>query len=333
MFAKQLIEQFYGRPAEYSYWSGCSQGGRQGLMLAQKYPDAYDGIAAAAPAINWAQFIPAASWAQVVMSITGQYPRKCEVDALTDAAVSACDPLDGVTDGLISDESQCAFDPFTLVGKTTHCPSTNTTMIISEAAATIANLTWTGPRKVNGDFLWHGVGHQARLTGADAPAGTTSDLGYASTSCTANGTCTGVSTGLGEEWLRLFVKKDAKWSFRDIANVEEYVRLFQAGVQEYNSIIGTADADLSLFRDAGGKLLTYHGLVSTPPASPTPIDNTDSPSTRQMALSPQREQKTTMPASIAPPQTLRLSSATFQSPAWHIALVAPGGSQRQRFKR
>jgi len=122
VIVKELIKSFYGRPTQYSYWSGCSQGGRQGLVLAQRYPDAYNGIAAAAPAINWAQFIPAASWAQVMMSIAGQYPPKCEVDALTDAAVAACDPLDGVTDGLISDMSKCSFDPFTLVGETAPCP-------------------------------------------------------------------------------------------------------------------------------------------------------------------------------------------------------------------
>jgi hypothetical protein len=231
-------------------------------MLAQRYPDAYDGIAAAAPAFNWAQFVPAASWVQVMMSIIGQYPPKCELDALTDAAVAALDPLDGVVDGLISDVSTYSFDPFTMIGTTAHCPSTNSTITISKAAATIANLTWTGPRKPNGDFLWHGVNYQARLTGSGAPAGTSSDIGYAGTSCNANGTCTGLQTGLGEAWLRLFVVKDPEWNYTKIESIEEYARLFQAGVQEYESLVGTTDADLSAFRDSGGKILTYHGLVS-----------------------------------------------------------------------
>jgi hypothetical protein len=230
-------------------------------MLAQRYPDAYDGIAASAPAFNWAQVVPAASWAQVAMSVAGQYPPKCEIDALTDAVIAACDPLDGMTDGLISDVSKCSFDPFKMVGQTADCASTNGTVIISNAAATIANLTWTGPRKPNGDFLWHGVNYQARLTGSGAPAGTTSDLGYASTSCSSNGTCTGAPTGLGEAWLRLFVKKDPEWNYTQIQDLDEYARLFQAGVQEYDSIIGTTHPDLSNFRDAGGKILTYHGLV------------------------------------------------------------------------
>ncbi|KAF9700050.1 hypothetical protein EKO04_001573 [Ascochyta lentis] len=261
MLAKDLIKSFYGRPADFSYWTGCSQGGRQGFMLAQRYPNAYDGIAASAPAFNWAQFIPAASWAQTMMVVNSQYPSKCEISALTDAVIAACDPLDGVTDGLISDASKCTFDPFTLVGQPAHCKSTNTTTKISNAAATIANLTWTGPRKPNGDFLWYGVNYEARLTDSDAMSGTTSDLGYASTSCDANGTCIGLPTGLGEAWLRLFVKKDPEWNYTQIQSVEEYARLFHASVQEYDSMVGTSDPDLSGFRDAGGKILTYHGLA------------------------------------------------------------------------
>ncbi|KAJ4983901.1 feruloyl esterase b precursor [Stagonosporopsis vannaccii] len=262
VLAKQLIKSFYGRSAEYSYWSGCSQGGRQGLMLAQRYPDAYDGIAASAPALNWNRFVPSLAWAQVMMSIANEYPPNCEFDALTDAAIAHCDPLDGVNDGLISDVSLCSFDPFTMVGRTAHCSSTNTTVIISQAAARIANLTWTGPRKSNGDFLWHGVNYQADLTGSAKTAGrTTSDVGYASTTCTANGTCTGLPTGLGDEWLRLFIKKDPDWAYTDIESAEEFERLLLASVQQYESIIGTTDPDLSGFRDAGGKLLTFHGLA------------------------------------------------------------------------
>jgi len=231
-------------------------------MLAQRYPDAYDGIAAAAPAFNWAQFIPAAAWAQVNMAMMEQFPVKCELDYLTEAAIAACDPLDGVTDGLISNPTACSFDPFSMVGTVFDCTTNNQTMTISNSSAVVANLTWTGPRKSNGDFLWYGVDYQARLTGSTAPSGTSSDVGYAITTCNANGTCVGVPTLLGEDWLRLFIKKDADWNFTQIESVDEYARLFHASVQQYDSIIGTSDADLSQFRNTGGKILTYHGLVS-----------------------------------------------------------------------
>ncbi|KAK2598475.1 hypothetical protein N8I77_011888 [Diaporthe amygdali] len=261
IIAKDIINSFYGQPAKYSYWSGCSQGGRQGFMLAQRYPEAYDGIAAAAPAFNWGQFIPAASWAQVMMDITGHFPPKCEVDAITDAAVAACDPLDGVTDGLISDLAACSFDPFSMVEEVVNCSSTGEQVTISNASAEIANLTWTGPRKGNGDFLWYGVNYQARLTGSDNPVGTTADLGYATTTCDSNGICVGAPTGLGEAWLKFFVQKNPEWNYTMITSVDEYARLFHASVQQFDSIIGTSDADLSNFRDVGGKLITYHGLA------------------------------------------------------------------------
>jgi hypothetical protein len=185
------------------------------------------------------------------------------MDAFTEAAITTCDPLDGVTDGLISNNAACFFDPFSIVGTVVNCSSTGKAVVISNAAATIANLTWTGPRNTNGEFLWHGVEYQARLTGSDAPAGTTADLGYASTTCSSNGTCVGAPTGLGEAWLQFFVKKDPEWNYTLIHSVDEYARLFKASFQQYQSIIGTADADLSQFRDAGGKLITYHGLVSS----------------------------------------------------------------------
>lgn len=152
-------------------------------MLAQRYPDAYDGIAAAAPAFHWDRLTPAASWTQIMMGIMGHFPPKCELDAITEAAIAACDPLDGVTDGLISDLEACSFDPFSMVDKAVNCTTTGELITVSDASAQIVNLTWTGPRKANGEFLWHGVDYQARLTSAGGAVVTAADLGYASTTC------------------------------------------------------------------------------------------------------------------------------------------------------
>ncbi|KAI0002378.1 tannase and feruloyl esterase [Xylariaceae sp. FL0662B] len=260
IIGKALVGSFYGQPPAYSYWSGCSQGGRQGFMLAQRYPDAYDGIAASAPALNWGQFIPQTSWAQVKMDLMNSYPYPCEFDALTTAAIEACDPLDGVTDGLVSDADACGFDPFTMVGKIISCSQTGQNMTISNAAIEVANATWTGPRAADGGFLWYGPNSQARLTGEFSKVSITSDLGYAMTSCN-NETCVGVPTGLGESWLQLFVEKNPAWNYTQITSVEEYTNLFHASVREFDSIVGTSDPDLSQFRSAGGKIITYHGLA------------------------------------------------------------------------
>jgi feruloyl esterase len=72
MATKQVIESFYGRGPDYSYWNGCSQGGRQGYMFAQKFPEAFDGIAAAAPAINWSSFFFSSTFPQQVLSELAQ---------------------------------------------------------------------------------------------------------------------------------------------------------------------------------------------------------------------------------------------------------------------
>ena len=65
--AKAVIQAYYGRPPQYSYWSGCSTGGFQGLVAVQQFPEAYDGLIIVAPAINWDRFIPSELWPQIVM--------------------------------------------------------------------------------------------------------------------------------------------------------------------------------------------------------------------------------------------------------------------------
>jgi hypothetical protein len=252
--AKSLITNFYGQGPKYSYWSGCSQGGRQGYMFAQQYPDVFDGIAAASPAIN-AAFLTAAQFPQQVMNEMKEYPRACELDALTTAAIKACDGDDGAVDGIISDPDKCHFSPYPLVGTVVNCSSISspTTMRISEAAAKVADAAWNGARGANGTFLWYTPGHAANLTNTD--------LGVAVTDCSTNATCTGQGVSLVTDWIRLFVEKDAKFDVTSMSR-QEYERVFRAGVAEYDTIIGTNSPDLSAFRKAGGKMITYHGQVS-----------------------------------------------------------------------
>jgi len=218
-------------------------------MLAQRYPDLYNGIHASAPAVDWARLIPSFAWPQIYMNINQQFPFPCELDALTKAAIAACDPLDGVTDGLVSDPHACNFDPFSLVGHPINCSGTGK---ISFEAASVANITWQGPVSSTGEVLWPGPYSQAQITGTP---------GLANTTCTNNGTCTGVPIGLGETWLQLFVQKDPSWSYLDVSSVNEYERLFKEGAQQYRSSIDTSEPDLSRFRDGGGKLISYHGMV------------------------------------------------------------------------
>ncbi|KAH8200964.1 hypothetical protein TruAng_004902 [Truncatella angustata] len=181
IIANALIKSFYGQGPEYSYWSGCSQGGRQGMMLAQRYPHAYDGIAAAAPAINVLELFADTIWAQVTMLDPGSILPLANL-ILTSADISFCDPLDGIIDGLILDELLCQFDPMALVGESFICSDTNKTITLGETAAVVAKAAWTGPRSPNGDFIWYGPNMDSRLSGeVNGPIVTQADMGYAQT--------------------------------------------------------------------------------------------------------------------------------------------------------
>lgn len=169
------------------------------MMLAQRYPDAYDGIHACAPAINWNDFFPYTMWPQLMMGWIDYFPFPCELDHITKEAITACDELDGVQDGIISDDSACNFDPISLVRTSFHCTDTNTTKVISQGAATIASATWTGPKTRDGRSTWYGANTGSQLGGSTTSL--TNDIGPAMTSCTSNGTCVGVPLGLGSKWF------------------------------------------------------------------------------------------------------------------------------------
>ncbi|KAH8896061.1 tannase and feruloyl esterase [Thozetella sp. PMI_491] len=252
VIAKSIINSFYGRNASFSYWNGCSQGGRQGSMLAQRYPDAYDGIIAAAPAVNWVEFYTSTLWPPAYMYLTNQYPMACELTQLTALAVSQCDNLDGMTDGIISDPDACraTFDPFAQVGSSFFCNQTNTTMKISTAAAGVANATWNGPIFSSGEPIWHGFNHGADLST------------LAPTVCSANGTCSGgPGDGLSSilEIMRDFVAKDLTFNFSSFTH-QNFDAVYRGYKQNVGSLMETNDPDLRPFRDAGRKIITYHGI-------------------------------------------------------------------------
>ena len=236
-------------------------------MLAQQYPNVYDGILACAPAINWAELFPASIWPAVFMELTRQFPFPCELDYLTNTSVAVCDGKDGVLDGIIADPDQCDFDPFSEVGHTFNCWDQNRTLSLSYAAASVINATWSGPRSSTGKSLWYGPNMGADLTGNTYGMG----IGIAATACNG-GTCVPVISSLYAPWIPLFIKKDPSFNQLNLTH-EGYDKIFSASIKQYNSIIGTSKADLSPFKHAGGKLLTWHGLVSfssLPSPSPSP---------------------------------------------------------------
>ncbi|KAL4881254.1 Tannase/feruloyl esterase [Aspergillus karnatakaensis] len=243
---KSVIGSFYGREPDHSYFSGCSQGGRQGMMLAQRYPDAYDGIVASAPAIDWAEILVSGFWTQFVMDQLDTYPQACELDYITEMAIRDCDDLDGVRDGMVSDTDGCEFNAFDLVGVDVPCGET--TVQLSESAAIVATTAWHGPVFEGDEDLWTGVNFDSNLTSV-----------YSSR-CSPDGKCSGLPVLYSSDWIRMAVLKNRKADLHNMT-YDDFVHIFNQSVAEYDSIIGTNEHNLTDFAERGGKILTFHGLA------------------------------------------------------------------------
>ncbi len=113
--AKKAIKAFYGKAQSFSYYAGCSGGGRQAMMEAQRYPDDYDGILAGDPIMNFTRLtIAGRLWAQLAMYREGDgagYIPATKIPAIAAAVVAACDKLDGVADGIIHRSAQVPLRP------------------------------------------------------------------------------------------------------------------------------------------------------------------------------------------------------------------------------
>jgi len=236
---KALTEALYGQAPVYSYWNGCSTGGRQGLMEAQRYPDDYDGIMAGAPAINWPKLHVQQMWGTMLMHNENNPVAPCKLAAVSAAAVAACDAIDGVADGVLEDPARCDYSATDFIGTATDCGT------FTAADASIVNRLWAGPTRADGTPLWVG-----------APRGT--DLSAVSASRGEPLQAQPFSISL--EWFRYFLTQDPDFDFRTITP-DLYERLFEQSVEQFGAVIGTDNPDLSAFRDRGGKAIIWHGLT------------------------------------------------------------------------
>ncbi|MFC5751913.1 tannase/feruloyl esterase family alpha/beta hydrolase [Actinomadura rugatobispora] len=239
--AKQIVAGFYGKPPSYSYWNGCSNGGRQGLMEAQRHPTDYDGVVASAPATNFDRFVPSEMWPQVVMNDERHFPSSCVFKTFTDAAVAACDKDDGVADGIIDRPETCGFDPRSMIGKKVGCDFREKTLTAKDAE--VVRRIWQGPISADGGRpLWYGL-----------PKGASFDV-LAGTSFGRSGS----PISMIADWVTYFLEKNPSFDTSTItpARLESLIRQSRA---EYNQIIGADDPDLTAFKNAGGKIITWHG--------------------------------------------------------------------------
>jgi hypothetical protein len=241
--AKAVILAFYGEQPKFSYWNGCSTGGRQGWMEAQRFPKDYDGILAGAPAFNWDRFIPAELWPELAMLLDVGVPvSQTKLNAVTAAAIKACDGLDGVIDGVIGDPRQCHFDPHVLQCGKPGAPTDGTCLSVEEANA--VQQIWQGPRGTHGDFLWYGLEPGASFAG------------LANSSATVPAAFLPFTITL-DHW-RLWIEQNPNFNWQTL-DVAGFAEGFRDSQEKFNDVIGTDDPDLTGFRAAGGKIITYHG--------------------------------------------------------------------------
>jgi feruloyl esterase len=235
---KALTEAMFGTAPAKSYFNGCSTGGRQGQMEAQRYPQDYDGIMSGSPAINWQKLHPQQMWGTVLMNAENNPIPQCKMAAAVAAAIEACDGIDGVKDGVIEDPERCKFDPKALIGK-----SAGDCGMFTAADTSIIQKLWDGPRRKDGSFLWYGLPRGADLTSLWVGRGTPLKA---------------QPFGLSQEWFRYFLTQNAQFDVSTITP-DMYERLFEQSVEEFSSVIGTDNADLTAFRDRGGKTIVWHG--------------------------------------------------------------------------
>src|SRR5215831_20076995 len=111
LLAKKIIRAYYSADPRYSYWVGCSTGGRQGLMEAQRYPEDFDGYVIGAPVLNLSRLQMKAIWNYLAIEDGPGKIANEKLPVLANAVYGKCDPLDGLKDGIIENPLKCGFDP------------------------------------------------------------------------------------------------------------------------------------------------------------------------------------------------------------------------------
>jgi feruloyl esterase len=236
--AKAIPEAFYTKPPERSYFIGCSSGGYEGLMEAQRFPTDYDGIVAGMPANNWTRLMAGdfdATLAIFKNSVNNLPPAALGV--LHRAALASCDGRDGVTDGVLEDPRRCTFDPGALTCKANQEASTCLTPAQVDAA-----------RRVYG-------GLKDPTTGAQLYPGLVpgSEQGWPNRDI-ANPFPIPIAH---YKWL---VFADANWDWKtfDFSDPADY-QAHRTAEAKFAPILNATDPNLKAFRERGGKLLQYHG--------------------------------------------------------------------------
>jgi len=230
--AKAIVRAFFGRDAERSYFTGCSDGGREALMEAQRYPEDFDGIIAGAPANNWSHLFTGFVWNEQALAETPIPPAKLPV--IQKAVVAQCDASDGVKDGLLEDPRACNFDPASLL-----CKAGDGSDCLTEGQVAALRKIYSGAKNPRtGKQVFPGW-----------PMGTEAVPGGWATWIPA------LQASFGNSYYGQAVFEQSNWDFRTL-NFDTDVEF---GDAKAGPVLNATNPDLRSFRDNGGKLIQYHG--------------------------------------------------------------------------
>jgi feruloyl esterase len=247
--AKEIARSYYARPVSHSYWNSCSNGGRQGLIEAQRFPDDFDGIVANAPWVDQTGFTIGAMWNQRALTETPVPPAKLALVA--EKVMAKCDAVDGLRDGLIDDPRRCQFDPARDVPSCRE--GADAADCLTPAQAGALKKIYEGPVSAGKPiFPGYMFGSEAVTT---APQGTTSS-GWTNLIVSAQPDAKPADFSLAESTMKylVFTPPRADYDFRTF-DFDHDASLLDAWGKQANA----TNTDLSAFRTRGGKLLMTYG--------------------------------------------------------------------------
>jgi carboxylesterase type B len=231
--AKRIIAAYYGDGPKRSYFQGCSNGGREALQVAHRYPDDYDGIIAGAPANPWTRMIGGFAWnATAVAATPGGLP-DAKLALITDTVNAQCDALDGVEDGVLENPLQCRFDPASL-----RCDGDDAPDCLTAAQVDLVKKIYQGPVGKDGKPLYPGFppGQEATQW-SEWITGPASKQAFFST-----------------EYFRYIVFGKPEWELDQL----DFAKDVALGQRVAGPILD-AGPDLGAFMRRGGKLILWHG--------------------------------------------------------------------------
>ncbi len=233
--AKDVVKAYYGKTATKAYFDSCSDGGREALMEAQRFPEDYDGILAGAPANNWTHLLSSGvDIAQGTISDPRAYISSMKLPAIQRAALAACD---GVKDGFISDPAKCHFDPSVLL-----CKAADSLDCLTQPQLNALKKLYAGGVDSQGKSIFPGY-----VMGDESGSWRAWILGQ--------GPGSGAGVQYAQNYFRYMVTGNTKWNILT-ADVDASLA---AASKETATALNSTNPDLRPFSARGGKLIMYHG--------------------------------------------------------------------------